>query len=362
MMREALLGVGAQHRELRGVSARALVALTALAALALLIATTLGPVPMAPAEVLGSLGALLGLDGLERLPAREETILWSLRLPRVCLAAVVGAALAGGGVAMQGITRNPLADPSLLGVSSGAAVGACGFVVLGAPLVAAAPTAGAWLLPGCAFAGALAFSLAALALSRLGGSSTTLGMILGGVALAALGGALTGVMVFVADDAQLRSITFWSLGSLAGASWPVVGAVAAPAAIAALLLLRAAPALDRLQLGEAEARHLGVQVRRTRALAVVATALGAGAAVAHCGVIGFVGLVAAHAMRTWLGPAHRMLLPAAMLAGAVLLTVADTVARTVVAPTELPAGVVTALLGAPVLLALVRLHLLRGRP
>ncbi len=358
MMREAFFGSGACHRELRGGSARALAALAALAVLASLIAATLGPVPMAPAEVLGS---LLGLEGLERLPAREEAILWSLRLPRVCLAAVVGAALAAGGVAMQGITRNPLADPSLLGVSSGAAVGACGFVVLGAPLVAAAPTAGAWLLPGCAFAGALGFSLAALALARLGDSSSTLGLILGGVALAALGGALTGVLVFVADDAQLRSITFWSLGSLAGASWPGVGAVAVPALVAALLLLRAAPALDRLQLGEAEARHLGVRVARTRALAVVATALGAGAAVAHCGVIGFVGLVAAHAMRTWLGPTHRGLLPAAMLGGAVLLIVADTLARMVVAPTELPVGVVTALLGAPVLLALVRLHLQRGQ-
>lgn len=361
MMREALLGAGASHRELRGVSVRALGVLAAVAALVLLVAAALGPVAMAPRELLGSLGNVLGLDGLPRLPAREEAILWSLRLPRVSLGAVVGASLAAGGVAMQGITRNPLADPSLLGVSSGAAVGACGFVVLGAPLVAAAPAAGAWLLPGCAFAGALAFSLAALALARLGDASTTLGLILGGVALAALGGALTGVLVFVADDAQLRSITFWSLGSLAGASWPVVGAVAAPTAAAALLLARAAPALDRLQLGEAEARHLGVQVRRTRALAVVATALGAGAAVAHCGVIGFVGLVAAHAMRTWLGPAHRMLLPAAMLAGAVLLSAADTLARTVVAPTELPVGVVTALLGAPVLLALVRLHLQRGQ-
>lgn len=338
----------------RPATAPRLALLAAAAATIAVLAAGVGPVELEPARLFGSLAHALGLEGLARLDAQDEAILWSLRLPRVALGALVGAALATGGVAMQAVARNPLADPSLVGVASGASAGACAFLVVGAPMAAALPTLGPWLLPASAFGGALTAAAAALALARSRGQLAAAALLLGGVAIAALGGALTGLLVFLADDAQLRSITFWSLGSVAGASWPVVLAVAMPTALAGAALWRATPALDRLLLGEAEARHLGVDVRRAVALAVTMTALAVGAAVAACGVIGFVGLVVPHLARSWVGPGHRALLPAAMLGGAGLLVAADALARTVAAPAELPVGVLTALAGAPLLLSLVR--------
>jgi iron complex transport system permease protein len=330
----------------------------ALALVAVALASgALGQVAMSPWQILASLGERLGLELGTPLAPREEVILFSIRLPRIALAAVVGAALAAGGVVMQGVVRNPLADPGILGISNGAAVGAVSFLVLGAPLTRALPELGGWLLPVCAFAGALGAALLALRLARIDGELSTTALLLGGVGLAALCGAAIGVLVFLADDAQLRSITFWNLGSLAGASWPVVLAVSVPVGAALLVLPRCAPALDRLLLGELEAHHLGVNVRRTVGVAVACAALAVGAAVASCGVIGFVGLVVPHVLRGWLGPAHRRLLRASMLGGAILLITADTVARVAVAPTELPVGVLTSLVGAPVLLVLVRRRL-----
>jgi iron complex transport system permease protein len=338
----------------RRPSYRPLLALALALVVVSFLGAGLGPVAMSPWQILASLLDRLGLEVGTPLPPRDEVILFSLRLPRVVLAGVVGAALAAGGVVMQGVVRNPLADPGVLGISNGAAVGAVAFLVLGAPLTRALPELGAWLLPACAFAGALAASLVALRLARVEGELSTTALLLGGVGLAALCGAAIGVLVFLADDAQLRSITFWNLGSIAIASWPVVAAVALPVGAALLVLPRCAPALDRLLLGELEAHHLGVNVRRTVGVAVACSALAVGAAVASCGVIGFVGLVVPHVLRGWLGPGHRRLLHAAMLGGAILLILADTAARTMVAPTELPVGVLTSLVGAPVLLVLVR--------
>lgn len=341
----------------RRASLRPLLWLALALALAALTSASLGAVAMSPWQILGSLGAHLGLDVTSALSPRDEAILWSIRLPRVALAGVVGAALASGGVVMQGIVRNPLADPGILGISNGAAVGAVGFLVLGAPLTRALPELSAWLLPGCAFLGALVATLLTLRLARVDGELSSTALLLGGVGLAALCGAATGVLVFLADDAQLRSITFWNLGSTGVATWPVVAAVAAPVGVALVVLPRCAPALDRLLLGETEARHLGVHVRRTVGVAMACAALAVGASVAACGVIGFVGLVVPHVLRGWLGPGHRRLLFASMLGGALLLIAADAVSRVAVAPTELPVGILTALVGAPVLLALVRQRL-----
>jgi iron complex transport system permease protein len=327
--------------------------------LSALWSATLGSFQMSPWRILGSIVGHLGYTDLAVLNSQEELILWSIRLPRIALAGLVGAALASSGVAMQGVVRNPLADPSLIGVANGAAAGAVAFLVLGAPLVDAMPTVALWLLPGCAFTGAIVASLIALRLARVDGELSTAALLLGGVGLAALAGAATGMMVFIADDAQLRSITFWNLGSTAGASWQVVVAVAIPVTIALTILPRWASELDRLLLGETEARHLGVDVQRTVIVTVLCTALAVGAAVASCGVIGFIGLVVPHLLRGWLGPSHRPLLFAAMLGGATLLIIADAIARTVVAPTEIPVGVVTAIIGAPLLLALVHRRRLR---
>lgn len=319
-----------------------------------LLSAGFGPVAMSPWQILSSLLERLGLALGTPLPPRDEIILFSIRLPRVALAAVVGAALATGGVVMQGVVRNPLADPGILGISNGAAVGAVAFLVLGAPLTQAVPELASWLLPACAFAGALAASFLALRMARIEGELSTTALLLGGVGLAALCGSAIGVLIFLADDAQLRSITFWNLGSIAIASWPVVLAVSIPVGAALLVLPRCAPALDRLLLGEIEAHHLGVNVRRTVGVAMACSALAVGAAVASCGVIGFIGLVVPHVLRGWLGPGHRRLLYASMMGGAILLITADTAARTMVAPTELPVGVLTSLVGAPVLLMLVR--------
>jgi iron complex transport system permease protein len=333
---------------------RSLLLLGAGLAAAAVIAAGLGAVALSPGQVLAALAAPLGVDLPWEVTARDRAILWTIRLPRVVLTILVGAALGLSGAAMQGIMRNPLADPSLIGVSGGAALGAVGYLVLGAPLALAVPALAPWFLPLSAFAGALAATNIALHLARVDGRTSTVALLLGGVALAALTSAAVGLLVFVADDAQLRSITFWSLGSAGAASWPLVLAAAPPIGLAMVLVPAQAGDLDRLLLGEAEARHLGVDVERTTRRAVLLVALAVGAAVATCGVIAFVGLVVPHVVRGWLGPSHRTLLPASALGGAGLLVVADLIARTAVPPNDLPVGALTAFAGAPVLLLLLR--------
>jgi iron complex transport system permease protein len=333
--------------------ARVFAILAAALAVAALAALGRGAVAISPAEIFAALGDRLGLD-LGDVPARKAAILWSIRVPRVALAALVGAALGGAGATLQGIVRNPVADPSLIGVSGGAALGAVAWLVLGAHWLG---NAGPWPLPVTAFAGALIAATIALALARVEGRTSAVTLLVGGLGLASLASAATGILIYLADDAALRSITFWSLGSIAGATWPVVAAAAVPICAALAVLPRLAGDLDRLALGEIEAWHVGVDVERLIRRAAELTALAVGAAVATCGVIGFVGLVVPYVVRGAAGPSHRVLLPACALGGAVLLVSADLVARTLVAPTELPVGIVTAALGAPVLLTLVR----RGR-
>jgi iron complex transport system permease protein len=241
----------------------------------------------------------------------------------------------------------------VVGVASGAALGAVAYLVLGGPLAAALPTLAPYLLALAAFVGALATTATVVGAAGDLGRRSAGGLVLGGVAVGALASAGTGLLVSIADDAQLRSITFWTLGSLAGASWTALGVVA-PAVVASIAaLVVTAPALDRLLLGEAEARHLGLDVARLRRRVIAAVALGVGAAVAACGVVGFVGLIVPHVLRGWLGPRHRALLVASAPGGALLVVLADLVARTAT-PTELPIGILTALVGAPVLLAMVR--------
>ncbi len=323
---------------------------TAVIAIAALMA---GAATLSPARVLAALGRGLGLE-LEG-SHRDDIIVCTLRLPRVVLALAVGAALASAGALLQGLVRNPLADPGLLGVTNGAALAAVAFLVLGDGLLVAAPGAlRPYVLPLCAFGGALVATALVVSLARVLGRGAAADLVLIGVGVAALCGAATGLLLFVASDAQLRSVTFWTLGSLGGAGWDVVVPVAVATALAIALAAVRASSLDRLLLGDAEARHLGVDVRRLTAQVAVVVALAIGAAVAVCGVIGFIGLVVPHLLRAWVGPGHRALVPASALGGAALLTAADAVARTIVAPAELPVGIVTALVGAPVLIAIAR--------
>lgn len=291
------------------------------------------------------------LTGERPLDQRAQVILYDIRLPRLVLGLAVGAALAVAGALMQGLFRNPLADPGVIGVSAGAGLGAVAAIVLGGSLPPALAAAlGAWAVPYAAFAGAWTMMLVLTLLATRAGELSVATLLLAGIALGALAIAATGVLIFLADDRQLRDLTFWSMGSLGGASRARLLAalpLIAPALGLALLLGRG---LNALALGEAAARHMGLRVERFKRLAVVATAALAGAAVALSGGIGFVGIVVPHLLRLAAGPDHRALLPNAALLGAAVLVGADMIARTIVAPSELPIGIVTAFLGAPVFL------------
>lgn len=285
------------------------------------------------------------------LTGPERLVVVELRLPRVLTAALVGAGLAGAGAALQALFRNPLAEPALIGVSAGAALGAALVIVAGGGL---ALGLGALSPPAlAASAGGLLTTLAVMRLARVDGVVQVATLLLAGVAINALVGACTGLLAWAADDPALRALTLWLLGSFAGAGWPTVVLCALGVLVPLAGLLRAAPALNLLLLGEAEAGHLGVAVERLKRGVVLATALMVGVSVAAAGVIGFVGLVVPHLLRLTGGPDHRVLLPGAALLGALLLVAADTLARQLAAPAELPVGLLTALVGGPFFFALL---------
>jgi iron complex transport system permease protein len=286
--------------------------------------------------------------------SREALVLLDIRLPRTLLAMFVGAALAVSGAMMQGLFRNPLADPSVLGVSSGAALAAVFVIAFGPTLGSSVLSAlGIYATPVAAFAGAMTVTAVLVGLAGRRGQIMVGTLLLAGVAIAALAQALIGLIAFASDDRALRDLTLWMLGSLAGASWPKVLAVA-PFTLALLLLVPfAVRGLNGLLFGEAEAFHLGINVERTKGFVMIATSLAIGASVAVAGVIGFVGIVVPHIVRLLAGPDHRTVLPASALLGAALALAADIVARTAVAPAELPIGIVMALVGAPAFLHLV---------
>ncbi|WP_299452496.1 iron ABC transporter permease [uncultured Microscilla sp.] len=290
---------------------------------------------------------------VEEVPDAQKTaVLWVIRLPRVITSLLVGASLALCGAALQGLFRNPLADPSIIGISAGAAFSAALVIVLASSLLASGWWAGT-LLSLVTFLGAVGSTFLVFALARQKHRTNVTMMLLAGIALNALASACTGVLIFVADDAQLRSITFWTLGSLGGANWTTVGLLALATGLATVFLFRLAKVFNALTLGEQEAKYIGMPIERLKVQVVILTALAIGTAVAFCGMIGFVGLVVPHVLRLIGGGNYRFLLPASVLAGALLLCWADTLARTVVAPAEIPIGVITALLGAPVFLIIL---------
>ena len=285
------------------------------------------------------------------LSARDQLILIDIRLPRLAMGLLIGAALAVSGVLMQGLFRNPLADPGIVGVGAGAGLGAVSAIVLGSYLpVALSAAIGQWLVPLAAFLGSWAVTLILYRIGTSGGQTSVATLLLAGIAIGALGSAITGILIYMADDAQLRTLTFWGMGSLAGANWSKVG-VGLPLILPVLLL---APLLARgmntLALGEGPARHLGTDVQKIKRLSILAVAAAVGVAVALAGGIGFIGIVVPHLLRMAIGPDHRYLLPNAALLGGALLICADMLARVVVAPSELPIGIITALIGAPVFL------------
>lgn len=286
--------------------------------------------------------------------AREALVLFELRLPRTLLAAFVGAALAVSGALMQGLFRNPLADPGLVGVSSGAALAAITTIAFGNEF--AKPwmdTFGVYGLPVAAFLGGLVTTLILVAVAGRHGRLMMGTLLLAGIALGALAGALSGLIAYASDDRELRDLTLWSMGSLTGSSWPKVLAILPFAALIAVAIPHLVRGLNGFLLGEAEAFHMGIDVERTKWIIILTTAACVGAAVAVAGVIGFVGIVVPHIVRLVAGPDHNVVLPASAILGACLVLLADVFARVVVAPSELPIGIILAAIGAPIFLHLV---------
>ncbi len=288
-------------------------------------------------------------------PAANELVFFHIRLPRLVLGVAAGAGLGLAGALMQGLFRNPLADPGLVGVSSGAALAAGATIVMGSLWFPDLPRAlGSWTLVLMAFGGGLAVTLLIYLLSR-GEEGTRVGlMLLAGIAVNALAGAGLGLLNFLATDEQLRNLQFWLLGSLGGARWSAVALVSGLTLAAGAVGWRLARPLNALALGEAQAVLLGVPVERLKRTAIAVTALAVGAVTATTGIIGFIGLVAPHMVRLLAGPDHRWVLPGSALLGAALVTLADAVARTVMQPAELPLGVLTAAVGVPFFLLLLR--------
>lgn len=314
-------------------------------------ATTIGAAGIPLPRLLSAFG--IGLSDPDML-SRDQLVLWSIRLPRIALAAMVGAMLAAAGAIMQGVFRNPLADPALVGVSSGAALAAAVTIVAGdrylAQHILSVPIE---LLPFTAFVGALIATSALYRIATHEGRTSIAIFLLGGLAIAALANAGIGLLVFLADDRQLRDITFWMLGSLGGATWAKTLAILPFLAVTLAALPLVARGLDLLVLGEAQAFHAGIAVERLKRICILIIAIAVGAAVSVSGVIGFVGIVVPHLLRIVIGPGHRLLLPASVLLGAAMMVCADTVARVLAAPAELPIGIVTAAIGAPFFLVLL---------
>ena len=352
---------GRRHSRRRGRTTIVVTALAiALAALAV-VSSGVGQLSIPVPEILGSIaqhanallrGVGLGSVGLPVLAEPQhpnaDATLWLIRFPRIVMAVVVGAALATAGLVMQGVFRNPLAEPGIVGVSSGAAVGASAVIVFGTvglnPLIA----------PAFAFIGGLAATFIVYFSARAGGRTEVVTLVLTGIAVNAVAGAGIAFLTFAGTTQQREQIVFWQLGSLNGSRWQDVAIVLPVAAVgiagAALLSYR----LDLLALGERQARHLGVDVERTRIVGIVIVAVLTAAAVALCGIIAFVGLVIPHLMRMLLGPGHRALIPSSALGGALLLLAADLGARTAVPYAELPIGMLTAIVGGPFFFWLLR--------
>lgn len=332
----------------------ALAVLVVLVLIALLLALAWGPVAISPRTTLEILVAQIGFGEPGSFSTRDEVVLTAIRAPRAVIGFVAGAALAVAGAALQGLFRNPLADPALIGVSTGAALGAVCVIVLGDGLLGRLPASVApVVLPAGAFLGGLLATVTVYRIALRDGQTDVATMLLAGVAINAMTGAGIGLFIFVSTDQQLRDLNFWLLGSLGGVTWTTLLPVLALAIVALAILLRMSRALNALLLGEVDARHLGLDVERAKRTLVTTAALATGAVVSITGVIGFVGLVVPHLVRLAVGPDHRIVLPASMLLGGALLLAADTAARTVVLPAELPIGILTSCLGGPFFLWLL---------
>ena len=333
------------------------VRILALSAIALLAATigsiTIGPTGISLPDAVTIYDAARSghwTDGAKR----AYLVLVDLRLPRTLIGAFVGAALAVSGAMLQGLFRNPLADPGIVGVSAGGALAAIAAIALGDGILRLwHELFGIYAIPLAAFCGSLAATFLLVAIAERQGRLMVGTLLLAGIAVGAFAAALSGLIAYASDDRELRDLTLWTMGSLSGATWAKVAGIA-PFSIALVIALpMIVRALNGLLLGEMEAFNLGVNVQRFKLAIVALSAAAAGASVAVAGLVGFVGIVIPHFIRLIAGPDHRVLLPASAMAGGAILLLADILARIVVSPAELPIGIIMALIGAPVFLHLV---------
>lgn len=323
--------------------------LGALLVIVVLASSGQGAVNVPPDEVVGSFLHRLGIDvGPMPTHPQGDNTLWRVRFPRVAMAVLVGAALATAGAVMQGVFGNPLAEPGVVGVSSGAAVAAAAVIVFNLDFV------GTWTIAVAAFLGGLVTTFLVYLLSREAGRTEVVTLVLTGIALNAMASAGLAFLLFMANTSAREEIVFWQLGSLNGVRWQQVSVVAAFAVVGVTAAVVLARKLDLLALGDRAARHVGVDVERLRIKAIVVVAVLTASAVAFCGVIAFVGLVVPHVVRLAIGPGHRLLIPASALGGAVLLVAADLWARTAIVNADLPIGMLTSLVGGPVFFWLIR--------
>jgi iron complex transport system permease protein len=341
-----------RHDPLRARQRLTLIALSVLIVIATLTASAIGALSISFPHILAAVADAVGLPVSVRVPPIESATLFTIRLPRVALGLGAGATLGLSGAVLQALFRNPLADPALIGVSGGAACGAVGSIVLGVSSAAWLPAA--WAMPLLAFVAALAAAAAVYGIAQRAWRADVATLLLAGLAVNALTGALVGYLSYIGTDSQLRALTFWLMGGLSGATWPQIWPALLIMGVVAVGLLSFARRYDVLALGDSGAGHLGLKVETVRQLTIGCVALGAGASVALTGIIGFVGLIAPHLVRLVAGATHRFSLPASALMGALLLVLADLCARTIVAPAELPVGIVTSALGAPLFIQLLR--------
>lgn len=330
-----------------------LIALALALLFCLILSVGVGPMQISMGDSLSVIFAHSGLVD-SQVSLAVQSVVESIRLPRSILGILVGAVLAVCGAAMQGLFRNPLADPGLIGVTGGASLAAVALIVLGGTTFSFMyQLFGPYTLMIAAFVGAFITTLivSKVATTQFGTSVTS--MLLAGIAIGIITGAAVGLLTYAADDGQLRTLTFWSMGSLGGATWHTVLAAGSLIIIPLVFLPRHAKNLNALLLGESEARHLGIDVERVKRQIIMLTAVGVGAAVAVSGMIGFVGLIVPHIVRLVLGPDHRYLLVASAALGGLFLLVADMISRTIIAPAELPIGLITTIIGGPFFIAMV---------
>ncbi|HSU28738.1 MAG TPA: iron ABC transporter permease [Chitinophagaceae bacterium] len=328
--------------------------LAILLVVSIIISARVGAVNITYQKIFAFIGHKLGWNDNSSFNSIEEALFFEIRLPRVILCALVGATLSVSGAMMQGLFRNPIVEPGLVGTSSGAALGAAFVFVMGKTIAGPfVDTLGPFLLPVFAFAGGLLATMAVYKLSGIFGKTNVNTMLLAGIAINALAAGGTGFFSYVARDPQARSITFWNLGTMAGADWNAVKLVGISTVLCILLSLRFSKPLNALLLGETEAGYLGVNTERLKLRVILVNTLMVAMATSIVGVIGFLGLIVPHLLRMMKSSDNRFLIIASAMLGAILLNLADMLARIIVKPSEFPIGIITAFVGAPVFLLLL---------